>query len=41
MTFRRDDLLVGIEILAKTIMETFDHFALQGEAESEYLAAKN
>jgi amidohydrolase len=41
MTFRREDLLVGIEILAKTIMETFEHFSSQGEAESEYLAAKN
>jgi amidohydrolase len=41
MTFRREALLVGIEILAKTIMGTFDHFALQGEAESEYLATKN
>jgi amidohydrolase len=41
MTFRREDLLSGIEILARVIMETFEHFAPQGEIESAYLTTKN
>ena len=41
MTFRREDLLSGVEILARVIMETFEHFVSQGETESEHLAAKN
>lgn len=31
MTFRRDDLLSGVEILARTVINTFATFALQGE----------
>lgn len=41
MTFRREDLLSGIEILARVIMETFEHFAPRGETESAYLTTKN
>ncbi|UOE77194.1 M20 peptidase aminoacylase family protein [Parageobacillus thermoglucosidasius] len=41
MTFRREDLLSGIEILARAVMETFEHFALQGEMGSARFAAKN
>lgn len=40
MTFRREDLLIGIEILARAIIETFQQ-ATQGEKDVEHFVKKN
>ncbi len=41
MTFRRDDLLSGVEILARVVMNTFATFAPQGENERASVAANH
>lgn len=41
MTFRREDLLIGVEILARTIMETFRVAQAKGESDVEHFAANN
>ncbi|MBB5323945.1 amidohydrolase [Anoxybacillus tepidamans] len=41
MTFRREDLLIGIEILARTVMETFHYAQPQGEKNVGHFATKN
>ncbi|WP_027408412.1 M20 peptidase aminoacylase family protein [Anoxybacteroides tepidamans] len=41
MTFRREDLLIGIEILARTVIETFNNAQQQGEKNVEHFAKNN
>mgnify|MGYP001227022887 CR=1 FL=1 len=41
MTFRRDDLLSGIDILARTVINTFATFAPQGEKERVSVVANH
>jgi amidohydrolase len=41
MTFRREDLLIGIEILARAVIETFENQLSQGERQFGHFNAKN